>query len=133
MYYNIYGFPGYRPIYKLNNKKRTQHNIFFPFLISNPNREKINLQVFYNTLYNKLNGIPIGTTYKYTIPKSIDEQPDLNYSSISQRQKRRSLMPREFFGNLENNINKNKNDDDFYLFTMITIVIICIFIKNLNN
>ena len=127
LYNDIYRYPRYRPIYRLNNNKRKKFNAVFPFLTNNSNREKIRLQVFYNTLYDDSDGIPLGSTYKYIIPNSIDKKPESSYSSISEKQKRRSLKSKEFFGNLENK--KSDINNYYYLFLFIFIFIFFIFIK----
>lgn len=126
-YTNIYNSLKYRPIYRSNGKNKLMYNTFFPYLTNDNDREKINLQVFYNTMYK--NGIhnseQLGSTYKYTIPKSIDDDQYPSYSSISERQKRRSL--REFFGNeniATNNIYNKTYTNMYFIFILILFIII---------
>jgi hypothetical protein len=131
-YYNTYHFPGYRTIYKLNNKKTQKHNSFFPYFIddTNPN---INLQFFYNTLYKNgnINQESLGSSYKYTIPKSIDDIQEPSHASISERQKRARL--REHFNRDDTNNNSGKNDNIYNNKYFIFIIIIIILFIIMNN
>ena len=80
------------------------------------------MQIFYNTTTGiNDNAVPWGSTYKYTIPKSIDDTNIPSYNSISERQKR---FRREFFENT-NNIKKSKkskiNKNFFFIILIIVI------------
>jgi hypothetical protein len=128
--YNTYNFSGNRSIYRLNNNRK-KLNTFFPYYIDDDNNKNINLQVFYNTLYNNGNQESLGSSFKYTIPKSIDDIQDPSHTSISERQKRIKL--KEFFSNTQN-INYESRDENNnklkIFFILIIIFILFVIIKN---
>ncbi len=120
-FYNdmYYYSPSYYPGYKFSRQQDKKHLSQYPYIKKEPMPEK-ELQIFYNTTDN--NTIPWGSTYKYTIPKSIDDIVIHSHSSISERQKR---FRREFFGNDNaNNIKKSKENMELYILIIIIILFV---------
>lgn len=118
-YNNIYYYtPKFYPGFLINKKQEQTYISQFPY-INKDSKPQLDLQIFYNITDD--NNIPWGSTYKYTIPKSIDDNTEQAHSSISERQKR---FRREHF-------NGDKNDNyygNIDLFTIIIIVAIIYFI-----
>jgi hypothetical protein len=114
-YYSPSYSSSYYPGYRLSRQQDKKYLAQFPYIQKEPVGEK-DLQIFYNTTDN--NTVPWGSTYKYTIPKSIDDILSPAYNSISERQKR---FRRELFGNT-NNIKKSKINIELY-FAMIIIIL----------
>jgi hypothetical protein len=110
----FYYSPSYYPGYKLNKKQNQKHLSYYPYIINEP-KSTLDLQVFYNTTDD--NTIPWGSSYKYTIPSSVDGNITSNHNSISERQKR---FRRERFGNLNQKTNKN-----YLLYIILFFVILC--------
>lgn len=117
-YDDIYYYSSsYYPGYKISRQQDKKHLYQFPYIQKEPTQEK-DLQIFYNTTNN--NEIPWGSTYRYTIPKSIDDILAPSYNSISERQKR---FRRELFGNT-NNIKKSKLNIELYFAIIIIILFV---------
>jgi hypothetical protein len=115
-YNNMFFYsPNYYPGFLMNKKQKNYYLAQFPYL-NEGEKPKLDLQIFYNVTNG--NSIPWGSTYKYTIPKPIDEVIEPSHSSISERQKR---FRREHFNNNNNNNNNNTN-------IIIAIIIAIIFI-----
>jgi hypothetical protein len=114
-YYNPPDYPGYT----FNRQQEKKYIAQFPYIQKESKPEK-ELQVFYNT--TSTNGYikPFGSTYKYTMPKSIDDIDVPSYNSISERQKR---FRRELF---ENNIKKSKKKINLNLYFLFIIIVIFI-------
>jgi hypothetical protein len=113
---NDYYYPDYYPGYK-ENKFQDNNFISQYQYIKNEQSENpdINTQVFYNTTDN--NEIPWGSTYKYTIPKSIDDILSSNNNSISRKQKRVGF---EGFANTN-----NSNIPIYIIIVIIILFIVC--------
>ena len=110
----------YYPGYKINKKQERDHEAQYPYITKLP-KSKLDIQIFYNTIDST---IPWGSTYKYTIPKSIDDNIYPSPASISQRQKK---FGREFF-NASNEIDSMSNNYyvEFYIFIIIIIILLCL-------
>lgn len=123
MYYNLHRFPRYRPIYRLNINSPKKYNVYFPYLINKFDREKINSQVFYNTIHNnKKYTSPQSSALKYTISIGDIEKP--SYLSISEKQKRLSLNTNEHFENLNNNYKYHNCLTIFILLLFIIFILL---------
>ncbi len=125
-FYNdiFYYSPTYYPGYKINKIQEKKFLTQFPYIKKELKKDQNkDLQVFYNiTTSNRNNELPWGSTYKYTIPKSIDDTDDTSYNSISERQKR---ARREFF----NNVDIKSNNNILFIYIFIIVILYIIFLQ----
>lgn len=105
----------YYPGYKINKKQESDQEALFSYL-----KDKKDMQIFYNTNNNSM---PWGSTYKYTIPKSIDDNITNSHASISERQKR---FGREFFSTVDDN-KKNIINIMQIIISIITIILFIVY------
>lgn len=82
----------------------------------------LDLQVFYNTIDNSF--VPLGSSYKYTMPYLVNETLIPSYNSQSERQKRTKM--KEFF-----NENKNECYDKYIFHIFIGVFIFLFFFKKI--
>jgi hypothetical protein len=118
----FYYSPTYYPGYKENKEQEIIFNQQYPYIAKESNPD-INLQIFYNTTDDDT--IPWGSSYKYTIPKSIDDIISSNHNSINMRQKRTRL---EKFENQNKSIQLKQSNDDTFCYIFILIVILCFYL-----
>lgn len=105
--------------YNFNRQQQQKYMTQIPYILKKYTPEK-DLQIFYNTTTINNHTIPQGSTYKYTIPRSIDDIDTPSYNSISERQKR---FGRESFGNM-NNMGKSKVNINLYIFLILIFIFI---------
>jgi hypothetical protein len=116
-YYPQVYYPGYR----FSRQQEKKYIAQYPYIQKESDAEK-ELQIFYNTTtYANGDSIPWGSTYKYTIPKSIDDIDISSHNSISERQKR---FRRELFENTNNIKKKSKIDLELFFIFLIIIILI---------
>jgi hypothetical protein len=124
--FNRYRPQLFNPEYKINNKERKRFNTYYSYIASKYPEDKIDLHVFYNTSKDSDSD---GSTYKYTIPKSIDDKKEPSHLSISEKQKR---FRRELFdgsiGSDESSENNFKNLDISYYIIILILIIIVLYI-----
>lgn len=119
--------PSYYPGYKIGDYQEKRSIIDYPFIKYD---NGVDLQVFYN-ITDDDDSIPWGSTYKYTIPRSIDKDTEPSFNSISERQKR---FKREFFTDSKMNLNVRSNDNmHFYLISVIVAIVILLFFATIYD